>query len=82
MLLVPGDANGDFVADQRDVVRMLQAGKYRAGEAANWGEGDYNGDSVVDQLDVIAVLQAGNYLRGSYADDAVSVDQLLADLGR
>ncbi len=56
-----GDANRDGLFDQRDLVEILQAGKYLTGESAVWGEGDWNGDNVFDQGDLIAALQTGNY---------------------
>jgi hypothetical protein len=62
-----GDANEDRQFDQRDIVAVLQAGKYRTGQPATWSEGDWNGDGVFDQFDIVASLQTGNYLQGPYA---------------
>ena len=77
--LFSGDANRDFTFDQLDIVQVLQAGKYLAGESATWGEGDWNagpggypgappaGDGLFDQLDIVAALQTGVYLTGRYS---------------
>jgi hypothetical protein len=63
----PGDANGDGVFDQLDIVRLLRAGKYLTGEPATFDEGDFNGDGVFDRLDFIATLRAGHYDPGPQA---------------
>jgi hypothetical protein len=60
-LRILGDANGDDVFNQLDIVQVLQAGKFRTGEPATWDEGDWNADAVFDQLDIVAALQDGNY---------------------
>ena len=57
----PGDANDDGQFDQKDVQIVLQGGKYRTGDLANWIDGDWNGDGVFDQLDIVETLQAGTY---------------------
>ena len=61
----PGDANLDERFDQRDIVQILQSGKYLTGEPAKWTEGDWNGDGEFDQLDIVTALLGGNYLRSS-----------------
>ena len=72
--LQAGDADQDLDFDQEDIVRVVQAGRYLTGEAANWAEGDWNGapggipghppvgDGVFDQLDIIAALTNGSYM--------------------
>lgn len=40
--LQAGDANQDLAFDQRDLVRVLVAGKYLTGRPATWGEGDWD----------------------------------------
>jgi hypothetical protein len=57
-----GDANQDGRFDQHDVVQVLQADKYGAGQPAGWGEGDWTGDGTFDQMDIVAALQTGAYL--------------------
>ena len=41
--LQAGDANEDYVFDEKDIVIVLQANKYRTGMPATWEEGDWNG---------------------------------------
>ena len=53
-----GDANYDGTFDQLDIQAVLQAGKYRTNEPADWSEGDWNGDERFDQLDLILALQS------------------------
>lgn len=77
--LSPGDANQDYTFDQRDIVEVLQAGKYLTGQPATWGEGDWNGapggfagdppsgDGVFDQNDIVAALHHGFYGADAYA---------------
>ena len=65
--LAAGDADGNGQFDRLDIVRVLQAAKYRTGQPATWEEGDWNNDSMFDQLDIIAALQTGNYLRETFA---------------
>lgn len=60
-LRILGDANGDDVFNQLDIVQVLQAGKFRTGEPATWVEGDWNADAVFDRLDIVAALQAGDF---------------------
>ena len=62
-----GDANLDTQFDQTDITAVLEAGRYRTGEAAEWSEGDWNGDGLFDQEDIVAALATGNYLQGPYA---------------
>jgi hypothetical protein len=69
-----GDANRDREFDQRDIVLVLQGGKYLSGGAASWSEGDWNGDRLFDPRDIVAALQTGYYLQGPYA---VAVDEAL-----
>lgn len=59
---LPGDANGDELFDQLDIVQVLQAGKYSTGEAATTAEGDWNGDGIFDRLDIVTALAFGAYL--------------------
>jgi hypothetical protein len=77
--LQAGDANQDFSFDQRDIVQVSIANKYRTGLPATWGEGDWNGapgaapgnppegDGLFTELDIVAALQTGLYLTGPYA---------------
>ncbi len=60
-LRIVGDANGDDVFNQLDIIQVLQAGKFRTGEPATWEEGDWNADAVFDRLDIVAALQAGDF---------------------
>ena len=78
--LQPGDANGDNVFNQHDIVQALQGGKYLTDQPATWSEGDWNRDGRFDQLDIVAALQAGKYAPGGEPTEAV--DQLFenADL--
>ena len=64
-----GDSNDDGVFDSLDLVKVLQANKYKNGISANatFDEGDWNGDGVFDQQDIVAALQTGNFLQGPYA---------------
>ena len=64
VLRAPGDANEDGQFNQLDIVRVLQAGRFLAGESAVWDEGDWNDDGRFNQLDVVAALQSGTYLQG------------------
>lgn len=73
-----GDANLDTQFDQRDIVQVLQSGKYLTGDQADWNDGDWNGDGVFDQQDIVAALQTGNYFRSSHA--AQTVDVVLAGI--
>ena len=87
-----GDANGDGLFNQLDLVEVLQGGKYQTGQPASFREGDWNEDGIFDQLDLVAALQTGSYLgalaasgsveTASEADDvlAENVDQVLAQL--
>jgi hypothetical protein len=58
---IVGDSNGDGLFDQKDIVQILQAGKYNTGQPATFGEGDWTGDGVFDQKDIVAALRAGNF---------------------
>jgi hypothetical protein len=58
---VIGDSNEDGVFNELDIVQVLQAGKYRTGQPADFGEGDWNGDGFFNQLDVVMALQRGSY---------------------
>jgi hypothetical protein len=77
--LPAGDANRDMQFDQRDIVQVLQAGKYLTGDPAAWEDGDWNGDGVFDRLDVVAALETGNYLQGPYS--ALGADRVFAAIG-
>ncbi len=57
-----GDANRDCVFDQRDVVQMLERGKYGGDQPATWEEGDFNNDGVFNHLDIVAAFETGRYL--------------------
>jgi hypothetical protein len=59
--LIPGDANGDFVFDQRDVLQVLEYGQYNREQTATWEEGDWNGDGRFDRLDLIVAIQSDHY---------------------
>jgi hypothetical protein len=60
---IAGDANGDDVFDQLDIVAILQAAKYLTGESATFADGDFNGDHRFDSLDIVMALQEGRYLQ-------------------
>ena len=60
-----GDANSDYVFDQRDLLQVLEYGKYDSGQAATWEEGDWNGDGRFDRLDLVAAMQTSRYLAAS-----------------
>ena len=61
-----GDGNGDGVFDHVDVVQVLQADKYRTGQAAEYSDGDWNADGVFDQFDIIARAEDGKIRRQRY----------------
>lgn len=77
--VLAGDANRDGHFDQRDIVKVLQAGKYLTGQPATFEEGDWNGDDVFDQRDILAALQTGAYVEGPYA--ARTFDAAFAEMG-
>lgn len=58
---VAGDATLDKRFDQRDIVQVLDAGKYNRDEPADFSQGDFNGDGRFNQFDLIAALQTGAY---------------------
>jgi hypothetical protein len=76
--LQAGDADQDLDFDQFDLVQVLVAGKYLAGQPATWAEGDWSGapggepgdpppgDGLFNELDIIAALHTGLYLTGPY----------------
>jgi hypothetical protein len=66
-----GDANGDGLFNQLDLVQVLVAAKYQTGQPASFEEGDWNGDGVFDKFDVLAALVADNYLEGNPADSII-----------
>ena len=68
-LCVAGDSDDSGEFDQKDLIHVLQAGKYMTGQTADWGEGDWNKDSLFDQRDVTTALQRGCYLQGEMAVD-------------
>jgi hypothetical protein len=75
----PGDANGDGQFDQRDIVQVLQRGKYMTDQPATRADGDWTGDGRVDQRDIVAALQAGTYTSDPIkprVDEADVVDYL------
>jgi hypothetical protein len=89
-----GDANEDGRFDQRDLVQVLEGGKYQTGRPATWREGDWNADGVFDRLDLVAALQSGSYLGPLAAigsgsgvksakplDEIDELDQLFAHVG-
>jgi len=59
--LSPGDANGDGVFNQMDIVEVMQAGTYMTGGIAAWSEGDWNADGVFNQFDIVQAMMAGEY---------------------
>ena len=61
VIVLPGDSNGDGQFNQLDIVAVLQAGKYKTGQAATFAEGDWNTDGFFDELDIVAALQTGAY---------------------
>jgi hypothetical protein len=50
--LLPGNANRDSRFDQRDVIQLLQSGKYVSGEDAVWSDGDFVGEGMFDSADL------------------------------
>jgi hypothetical protein len=64
--------------DQRDIVLVLQGGKYLTGRPATFAEGDWNNNGVFNQADIVAALQTGNYLQGPYAVSASDVENRVA----
>jgi hypothetical protein len=79
-VLTLGDANADGRFDQRDIIQVLQSGKYLTGELATWSEGDWNRDGRFDQRDIIKVLQEGRYQAGGEIEGAV--DELFEEMGQ
>ncbi len=62
-----GDANGDYIVDERDIIGVLTAGKYLDRQrAVAWSQGDWDGDRVFNQLDLVAALRSGHYQQGQY----------------
>ena len=57
-----GDATGDGQFNQRDIVQVLQGGRYLTGRDATFAEGDWNRDGVFDQLDIVNALLEDSYL--------------------
>ena len=45
----------------------MAAGKFNAGESADWLDGDFNQDGVVDLLDAADFIAAGRFNAGPYA---------------
>ncbi len=78
--LRPGDADGDGIFGQLDIVRVLQSAKYMTGLAATWSDGDWTGDGVFDQVDLVLALQAGFTPGGRHAENVV-VDDVFAAIG-
>jgi hypothetical protein len=64
----PGDANGDGVFNQCDIVQVLQSGLYETGTAADWTQGDWNHDGVFDRFDLMFGLIAG-FNRGCHGEN-------------
>ncbi len=59
ILLGDSDSNGRF--DTADLVAIMQAGRYRTGEAATFAEGDWSGDGLFDEQDLLLAFQAGGF---------------------
>jgi hypothetical protein len=78
--LRPGDADGDDIFGQLDIVRVLQSAKYMTGNAATWSDGDWNGDGVFNQRDLVLALQAG-YTHGRPHVENGAVDDVWAAIG-
>ena len=76
--LMPGDSNGDGHFDQRDIVKVLQSGKYVSGEPATWEQGDWNHDGRFDQLDLITALQENRYAHDGQPDEVI--DRLFEEI--
>ena len=57
-----GDSNGDGAFDQRDLMQVLNLGKYLTGERASFAEGDWNADGFFDQHDIVFAMQGGQYM--------------------
>ena len=73
-----GDANLDQQFDQRDVIAILQGGKYRTGASATWSEGDWNGNGQFDQFDIVLSNQTSpvHYLQGPFGALAKHAEEL------
>ncbi len=58
-----GDSNLDGRFGTGDLVRVLQAGKYRhpTPGTATWDDGDWNGDGNFDEADLMLAYQTGSY---------------------
>ena len=58
-----GDANLDGVFDERDLLQVMQRGKYLDDipQNATWQDGDWNGDGEFDDQDIVAAFMAGHY---------------------
>jgi hypothetical protein len=69
--LLPGDANGDNVVDQLDLV-IVQANLGTAGSKTR-AEGDLDGDRMVTRLDLVALLQNYGRTRAPLAPGAAAV---------
>lgn len=74
---IPGDSDRNGVFDQRDLVRVLQSGKYLTGEPAGWEDGDWNQDGRFDRDDIVDALQYGGYLQR--ASPLIDLSPLVAD---
>ena len=62
-LPIYGDANGDGIFDNSDLVEIFSAGEYEDDIAGNsdWSEGDWNGDDDFTSSDLVLALKRGNY---------------------
>ncbi len=65
-----GDANLDGEFATRDLVQVLEAGKYETQESAGWAEGDWNADGIFGTGDLVMALDDGGYERGPRGDAA------------
>jgi hypothetical protein len=64
--LQSGDANGDGVFDQLDLVAISAAGRYLNGDLVPWSQGDFNGDGRFNGADLSLALQ-GDYMGRGHA---------------
>ncbi len=79
-----GDSNHDGVFDSRDLILVLQAGKYEdhIDENATFEEGDWNQDGDFDSSDLAFAFQAGQYEAAAKPLErriAAAIDRLFTD---
>lgn len=76
-----GDANRDDFFNRLDILQVLQSGKYKTDQQADWSEGDWNGDGRFDRHNLIEALQTGDYDQHRDGDELSQTDAAFAELG-